>query len=59
MMKLPLFRELLTAFVKKGVQFVRMDDLARQLLAERETIEVRPLIMAEIDGRSCLVATQG
>jgi undecaprenyl phosphate-alpha-L-ara4FN deformylase len=59
MMKLPLFRELLTAFVKKGVQFVRMDDLARQLLAERETIEVRPLIMAEIDGRSGLVATQG
>lgn len=59
MMKLPLFRELLTALVNQGVQLVRMDDLARDLLAHRETIPVQPLVMAEIEGRSGLVATQG
>jgi undecaprenyl phosphate-alpha-L-ara4FN deformylase len=59
MMKLPLFRELLTALVNQGVQLVRMDDLARDLLAHREAIPVQPLVMAEIEGRSGLVATQG
>ena len=59
MMKRPLFRELLEAFSDKGVRFVRMDDLAREMLAHRETVPVLPLVMAEIDGRSGLVATQG
>jgi undecaprenyl phosphate-alpha-L-ara4FN deformylase len=59
MMKLPLFRELLTAFVNQGVQLVRMDDLARDLLAHREKVPVLPLVMAEIEGRSGLVASQG
>jgi undecaprenyl phosphate-alpha-L-ara4FN deformylase len=59
MMKLPLFRELLTALVNQGVQLVRMDDLARDLLAHREAVPVQPLVMAEIEGRSGLVATQG
>jgi undecaprenyl phosphate-alpha-L-ara4FN deformylase len=59
MMKLPLFRELLTALVNQGVQLVRMDDLARDLLTHREAVPVQPLVMAEIEGRSGLVATQG
>jgi undecaprenyl phosphate-alpha-L-ara4FN deformylase len=59
MMKRPLFGELLAAFTEKGVRFVRMDDLAREILTDRESIPVRPLVMAEIDGRSGLVATQG
>lgn len=59
MMKLPLFKDLLTAFAAKDVRFVRMDDLAREILANREFIPVQPLVMAEIDGRSGKVATQG
>ena len=58
MMKRPLFRELLSAFTEKGVRFVRMDDLAREILVNRKTIPVRQLVMAEIDGRSGNVATQ-
>jgi len=59
MAKLPLFRNLLSAFSEKGVRFVRMDDLAREILANRESVPVLPLVMAEIDGRSGVVATQG
>ena len=59
MMKRPLFRELLAAFTEQGVRFVRMDDLAREILVHRETVPIRPLVMAEIDGRSGTVATQG
>ncbi|MEI8037714.1 MAG: polysaccharide deacetylase family protein [Verrucomicrobiota bacterium] len=59
MAKRPLFSQLLEAWSKLGVRFVRMDELARQLLARRETIPVLPLVMAAIDGRSGLVATQG
>ncbi|MCX6880119.1 MAG: polysaccharide deacetylase family protein [Verrucomicrobia bacterium] len=59
MAKRPLFRRLLAAWSDHGVRFIRMDDLARELLAHRATIPVRPLVMAEIDGRSGTVATQG
>ena len=59
MMKRPLFRELLAALTEKGVRFVRMDDLAREILLHPENVPVLPLVMAEIDGRSGLVATQG
>ena len=59
MMKRPLFRELLAAFTEKGVRFVRIDDLVREILLHRDSVPVRPLVMAEIDGRSGLVATQG
>jgi hypothetical protein len=52
-----LFRELLAACRARGVQFVRLDDLARELLADRGAIPVRDQVMAEIDGRSGLVAT--
>lgn len=53
-----LFRELLTAGKNAGVEFIRLDDLARELLANREAIPVFDQVMAEIDGRSGLVATQ-
>ena len=57
--KLPLFCELMTALAERGVKFVRMDDLARDILRDRAAIPVRDLVMAEIDGRSGLLAMQG
>ncbi len=56
--KKQLFCALLDAFQQRGVQFVRMDDLAKQLLANREQIPVADLVMGTVDGRSGLVATQ-
>jgi len=53
-----LFRSLVRACVERGVQFIRLDDLARELLADRSKIPVGDQVMAEIDGRSGLVATQ-
>jgi undecaprenyl phosphate-alpha-L-ara4FN deformylase len=53
-----LFRELLTAGRKAGVEFIRLDDLARALLTDRDAIPVCDQVMASIDGRSGLVATQ-
>jgi peptidoglycan/xylan/chitin deacetylase (PgdA/CDA1 family) len=59
MMKLPLFREVMTAWRDMGANFVRMDDLARELAGNRKNIPIHALTMAEIDGRSGKVATQG
>ncbi len=59
MMKAPLFRALLKACADRGVQFVRLDDAARGLLKDRERVPCREMTMAEIDGRSGLVACQG
>ena len=53
-----LFRELLAACKKAGVEFIRLDGLARELLADRAAIPVCDQVLAEIDGRSGLVATQ-
>jgi undecaprenyl phosphate-alpha-L-ara4FN deformylase len=53
-----LFRELLRSCQRAGVEFVRMDDYARELLANRAAIPICDQIMAPIDGRSGLVATQ-
>lgn len=53
-----LFRDLLQACRQAGVQFIRMDDLARELLANRAAIPVREQVQVEIDGRSGLVAAQ-
>ncbi len=53
-----LFQELLDAFRRAGAEFVRMDDLAREYLARREEIPICDQVMAGIDGRSGLVATQ-
>lgn len=54
-----LFRQLLAAWQAAGVEFVRLDELARELLARRDTIPVCEQRMAEIDGRSGVVAVQG
>ncbi len=59
MAKIQLFRNLLRAWTGRGVQFVRMDDLAKSLLDNRASIPARELVMAAIDGRSGLVATEG
>ena len=56
--KRALFRELLAAAQRTGVEFIRLDTLARELLARRETIPVCDQHLAEIDGRSGNVAVQ-
>jgi peptidoglycan/xylan/chitin deacetylase (PgdA/CDA1 family) len=53
-----LFRDLLAACRDRGVEFVRLDEYARELLANRAAIPVRDQVMAEIDGRSGFVAAQ-
>jgi undecaprenyl phosphate-alpha-L-ara4FN deformylase len=54
-----LFRQLLAACQEAGVVFVRLDETAKALLADRAAIPVHEQLMAAIDGRSGLVATQG
>jgi peptidoglycan/xylan/chitin deacetylase (PgdA/CDA1 family) len=51
-----LFRELLRAGAERGVEFVRLDAYASELLADRAAIPVRDQMYAEIDGRSGVVA---
>lgn len=53
-----LFRDLLADWQREGVEFIRLDELARELLIRRETIPVCDQVLAEIDGRSGVVATQ-
>lgn len=53
-----LFRDFLAAARAAGVEFVRLDDHARELLAHRETIPTREQVQIEIDGRSGFVAGQ-
>ncbi|HWA87041.1 MAG TPA: 4-deoxy-4-formamido-L-arabinose-phosphoundecaprenol deformylase [Opitutus sp.] len=53
-----LFRELLDAAKKIGIEFVRLDELAKELLANRAAIPAAEQALAEIDGRSGLVAVQ-
>jgi len=52
------FRGLLAECRSSGVEFVRMDELAQTLLADRASLPVCEQLMAPIDGRSGLVATQ-
>ena len=52
------FRELLAACRKTEVEFIRLDCLARELLDQRSAIPTEDQVLAEIDGRSGLVATQ-
>jgi peptidoglycan/xylan/chitin deacetylase (PgdA/CDA1 family) len=56
--KRALFRDLLRACAGRGVHFMRLDDLARAVLANRAVLPVRDQILASIDGRSGVVATQ-
>ena len=53
-----LFRALLAACRARGVEFIRLDAHAKQLLANRAAIPIRDQVQAEIDGRSGFVATQ-
>ena len=53
-----LFRELLAACRQAGVEFIRMDELANELLANRGAIPVRDQVMGVVDGRSGTVAMQ-
>lgn len=53
-----LFRELLAACQRQQVEFVRLDAYARELLADRAAIPVCDQVLAAIDGRSGVVATQ-
>lgn len=58
MMKADLFRALLAHAQRKGISFVRMDDLAREYLRRRDRIPVCELIQGEVDGRSGTLAVQ-
>ena len=53
-----LWRSLLAAWRRRGVTFVRLEAVARELLARPEMIPVADQVLAPIDGRSGLVATQ-
>ncbi len=54
-----LFRALLRACVLHNVRFIRLDDLARELLARPEALSVCDQRQEEIDGRSGPVCVQG
>ncbi|WP_404420970.1 polysaccharide deacetylase family protein [Nibricoccus sp. IMCC34717] len=58
MAKRALFIDVLDAMTARSATFVRLDNLAREALAEPARIPVNDLVMAPIDGRSGLVATQ-
>ncbi|HQL22764.1 MAG TPA: 4-deoxy-4-formamido-L-arabinose-phosphoundecaprenol deformylase, partial [Opitutaceae bacterium] len=51
-----LFRSLLAALRARGVEFIRLEDYAKELLAAPASIPVREQSLGEIDGRSGLVA---
>jgi undecaprenyl phosphate-alpha-L-ara4FN deformylase len=51
-----LFRELLAGCRSRGVEFVRLDAYAKELLADRPRIPICDQVMGEIDGRSGVVA---
>ncbi|MDD3180278.1 MAG: polysaccharide deacetylase family protein [Opitutaceae bacterium] len=53
-----LFHSLLEACARSDVQFIRLDTLAQELLAQRAAIPVCDQVLAGIDGRSGVVATQ-
>jgi len=56
--KRDLFRALIRAMTLAEVEFVRMDTLAQEYLQKPDSIKVEDQAMAEIDGRSGLVAVQ-
>jgi hypothetical protein len=58
MKKRPLFEALLDACRERGVRFVRMDELAEEVLARRDEVPVEELKLGTVDGRSGLVAVQ-
>jgi undecaprenyl phosphate-alpha-L-ara4FN deformylase len=53
-----IFRQFLAAARIAGVKFIRLDDLARQLLTEPNFLPICDQVQAEIEGRSGQVAVQ-
>ncbi|MEO6992542.1 MAG: 4-deoxy-4-formamido-L-arabinose-phosphoundecaprenol deformylase [Lacunisphaera sp.] len=53
-----IFRELLKLCRDAKVQFVRLEDAAREFLARRDSIPVCDLVQGSVDGRSGLLAIQ-
>jgi dTDP-4-amino-4,6-dideoxygalactose transaminase len=48
--------ELVAHLKERGVEFIRLDDYAKELRARRAEVPVRDQSLGEIDGRSGLVA---
>ena len=55
--KLPLFAGILDDWTQAGVRFVTLEELARESLARREVVPVRPVLRGTLPGRSGPVAT--
>ena len=55
--KRPLFAEILDDWTAAGVRFVTLPELAREALARRESVPVRPVLAAALPGRAGPVAT--
>jgi undecaprenyl phosphate-alpha-L-ara4FN deformylase len=53
-----LFRDFLEACRRSGVAFVRLGEEARSILGDRQSLPTCDQVMAAVDGRSGLVATQ-
>jgi len=53
-----LFRDFLAACRRSGTAFVRLDEEARSLVSDRRALPACDQVMAPVDGRSGLVATQ-
>ena len=56
--KRELFRTILRRMKDRGVQFVRMDSLASEYLAQRAQLPIMEQVQGSIDGRSGLLALQ-
>ena len=54
-----IFRKFLELCQSQQVKIVRLDDVARECLAHRETIPICELVRGTVDGRSGTVAVQG
>lgn len=53
-----LFREFLQLCQRGKVEFVRLEEVARNLLADRASIPVQELVQGQVDGRSGFLAVQ-
>lgn len=53
-----LFRELIRTWTDLDVEFVRLEQVAHDLLRDRASIPVHDIVLGPIDGRSGTVATQ-
>ena len=53
------FESLLEACKAKGVEFVLLGDVAKDLVKDRKNIPVCEMIQGEVDGRSGALARQG